>query len=170
MALLDKLNTIAKNVGEKTGDAIEITKLNAKIASEKSAMTELYKQLGEKIYEKYAQGAYQSEDMAALFAAVDARKAGIAEAEGKILAIREENQTKAQAAAEVQPAENTASAGVVCSGCGAVCADGVKFCDQCGTKIEVSVPAAEEKKVCCCCGAEAVSGVKFCSQCGTKIE
>jgi len=170
MALLDKLNTIAKNVGEKTGDAIEITKLNAKIASEKSAMTELYKQLGEKIYEKYTQGAYQSEDMAALFAAVDARKAGIAEAEGKILAIREENQAKAQAAAEVQPAENTAPAGAVCPNCGANAAEGVKFCDQCGTRIEVPVSAAEAKKVCCCCGAEAVPGVKFCSQCGTKIE
>ncbi len=170
MAFLDKLNTIAKNVGEKTGDAIEITKLNAKIASEKSAMAELYKQLGEKIYEKYTAGAYQDEDMTALFASVDGRKAAIAEAEGKITAIREENQAKVQAAAEVHPAENAAPAGVVCPNCGAVAAEGVKFCDQCGTNIQVSVSAAEEKKVCCCCGAEVVSGVKFCSQCGTKIE
>ena len=50
MALFDKINTIAKNVGEKTGEAIEITKLNAKISGEKSAIADLYKQLGEKIY------------------------------------------------------------------------------------------------------------------------
>lgn len=166
MALFDKINTIAKNVGEKTGEAIEITKLNAKISGEKSAMADLYKQLGEKIYEKYASGAYQDADMAELFTAVDARRANIAEAEDKIKAIKAENQAKAQAVPQAQDAP----AGAVCPGCGAAVADGVKFCNQCGTKIEVPVSAAEEKKVCCCCGTEVAFGVKFCSQCGTRIE
>lgn len=166
MALFDKINTIAKNVGEKTGEAIEITKLNAKISGEKSAMADLYKQLGEKIYEKYASGAYQDADMAELFTAVDARRANIAEAEDKIKAIKAENQAKAQPV----PQEQAAPAGAVCPGCGAAVAEGVKFCNQCGTKIEVPVSAAEEKKVCCCCGTEVAFGVKFCSQCGTRIE
>ena len=166
MAFLDKLNTIAKNVGEKTGDAIEITKLNAKISGEKSAIADLYKQLGEKIYAKYAEGAYQDADLAELFAAVNVRKANIAEAEDKISAIKAENEAKTQAV----PQEQAAPAGAVCPGCGAAVAEGVKFCNQCGTRIEVSVPAAEAKKFCTNCGAEAVSGVKFCSQCGTKIE
>ena len=166
MALLDKINTIAKNVGEKTGDAIEITKLNAKISSEKSAIADIYKQLGERIYEKYASGAYQDADMAELFTAVDARRANIAEAEDKIKAIKAENEAKAQSASQAQ----AAPAGTVCPGCGAAVADGVKFCNQCGTRVEVSVPAAEAKKFCSNCGAEAVSGVKFCSQCGAKIE
>ena len=166
MALFDKINTIAKNVGEKTGEAIEITKLNAKISGEKSAMAELYKQLGEKIYEKYAAGAYQDADMTELFAAVDARRANIAEAEDKIKAIKEENQARTQTVAP----EQAASAGAVCPGCGAAVAEGVKFCNQCGTKLEVSVPAAEAKKFCTNCGAEAACGVKFCSQCGSKIE
>lgn len=170
MAFLDKLNTIAKNVGEKTGDAIEITKLNAKISSEKSAMGELYKQLGEKIYEKYAAGAYQDADMAELFAAVDAHRASIAEAEGKIDSIKAENEAKAQAAAEAQAAEKAAPAGAVCPGCGTPAAEGVKFCNQCGTKLEAPAPVAEAKKFCTNCGAEAVAGVKFCSQCGSKIE
>ena len=168
MALFDKINTIAKNVGEKTGDAIEITKLNAKISSEKSAIADIYKQLGERIYEKYASGAYQDADMAELFTAVDARRANIAEAEDKIKAIKAENEAKAQTVA--QPAEQAAPAGAVCPGCGAAVAEGVKFCNQCGTRVEVSVPAAEAKKFCSSCGAEAVSGVKFCSQCGAKIE
>ena len=166
MALLDKINTIAKNVGEKTGDAIEITKLNAKISSEKSAIADIYKQLGERIYEKYASGAYQDADMAELFTAVDARRANIAEAEDKIKAIKAENEAKAQSASQAQ----AAPAGAVCPGCGAPVADGVKFCNQCGTRVEVSVPAAEAKKFCSNCGAEAVPGVKFCSQCGAKIE
>jgi len=166
MALFDKINTIAKNVGEKTGDAIEITKLNAKISSEKSAIADIYKQLGERIYEKYASGAYQDADMAELFTAVDARRANIAEAEDKIKAIKAENEAKAQSASQA----HAAPAGAVCPGCGAPVADGVKFCNQCGTRVEVSVPAAEAKKFCSSCGAEAVSGVKFCSQCGAKIE
>ena len=38
MAFFDKINSIAKNVGDKTGDAIEMAKINARIASERSAM------------------------------------------------------------------------------------------------------------------------------------
>lgn len=34
MAFFDKINSIAKNVGDKTGDAIELAKINARIASE----------------------------------------------------------------------------------------------------------------------------------------
>lgn len=169
MALFDKINTIAKNVGEKTGDAIEITKLNAKISGEKSAISELYKQLGEKIYEKYTAGAYQDADLAELFTSVDGRMANIAEAESKISAIRAENEAKAQAA-EDQAAKKAAPAGAVCPNCGAPAADGVKFCNQCGAKLEVPAPVVEAKKFCTNCGAEAVPGVKFCSQCGTKIE
>ncbi len=171
MAFLDKLNTIAKNVGEKTGDAIEITKLNAKISGEKSAISELYKQLGEKIYEKYAAGAYQDIDMAELFDAVDARKANIADAEEKISAIKAENEARAQAGSAAQTAEKAAPAGPVCSCCGAPVAEGVKFCNQCGARQEAPAPiVVEAKKFCTNCGAEAVSGVKFCSQCGNKIE
>lgn len=169
MALFDKLNTIAKNVGEKTGDAIEITKLNAKISGEKSSITELYKQLGEKIYEKYAEGAFQDGDLAELFLAVDAHKANIANAEGRIEAIKAENEARARTAREAE-AVPAATAGAVCPSCGAAVAEGVKFCNQCGTKIDASAPVVEAKKFCTNCGAEAVSGVKFCSQCGSKIE
>lgn len=40
MDLFDKIGNIAKNIGDRTNDAIEITKLNAKIATEKSAVAE----------------------------------------------------------------------------------------------------------------------------------
>ena len=166
MAFFDKINTIAKNVGEKTGDAIEITKLNAKISSEKSAIGDLFKQLGERIYEKYASGAYQDADMAELFTAVDAHRANIAEAEDKIKAIRTENEAKTQAA----PQEQAAPAGAVCPGCGAPVAEGIKFCNQCGTRLEAAAPAVEAGKFCSSCGAEVAAGVKFCSQCGTGME
>ena len=54
MDLFDKIGNIAKNIGDRTNDAIEITKLNAKIATEKSAVAEDLKKIGEFYYKKFA--------------------------------------------------------------------------------------------------------------------
>ena len=54
MDFLDKIGNIAKNIGDRTNDAIEITKLNAKIASEKNAVGEDLKKIGEFYYKKFA--------------------------------------------------------------------------------------------------------------------
>ena len=43
MALFDKLNQVAKNLGDKTTDAIETTKLNTKIHTERNAAAEEFK-------------------------------------------------------------------------------------------------------------------------------
>ena len=40
MAFLDKLGDIARNIGDKTTDAIETTKLNSKINGERAAIAE----------------------------------------------------------------------------------------------------------------------------------
>ena len=47
MALFDKLNQVAKNIGDKTSDAIETTKLGNKINAEKAAAAEDLKKIGE---------------------------------------------------------------------------------------------------------------------------
>lgn len=169
MAFIDKINTIAKNVGEKTGDAIEITRLNAKISSEKSAMNELYRQIGEKAYKKYQAGAYQEDELCGLFASVDACVSNIAEAEGKISAIKAANEAKTQAAPNdtVVQAEPVKA---VCPGCGMPVAEGAKFCNQCGARLEVPAIEAEKKNICSSCGTEVESGAMFCCCCGAKIE
>lgn len=51
-----------------------------------------------------------------------------------------------------------------CRKCGAELADGVSFCRECGTKVELI------KKYCRECGAELGEGMKFCPNCGAKIE
>ena len=66
MAFFDKLGDLAKNVGEKTGDMVEITKLNSKISSEKSAIEGLKKQIGECCFNKYREGGIIDEDLVAL--------------------------------------------------------------------------------------------------------
>lgn len=56
------------------------------------------------------------------------------------------------------------SATVPCPSCGKPNAAGVKFCSDCGGKMEVA------KVPCVKCGAELREGAKFCSECGTSQE
>ena len=53
MAFFDKLNQVAKNLGDKTTDAIETTKLNTKIHTERNAAAEEFKKIGEYYYNVY---------------------------------------------------------------------------------------------------------------------
>ena len=56
------------------------------------------------------------------------------------------------------------SASVACPTCGKQNAAGVKFCADCGGKMEVA------KVPCVKCGAELREGAKFCSECGSSQE
>jgi len=58
-----------------------------------------------------------------------------------------------------------ASAGTVaCPSCGKQNAAGVKFCSECGSKMETA------KVPCIKCGAQLREGAKFCSECGSSQE
>ena len=52
---------------------------------------------------------------------------------------------------------------MICKNCETELKDGIKFCPQCGTKIEI-VPS-----ICPSCNTELEKGVRFCPGCGTKI-
>ena len=56
MALFDKLNQVAKNLGDKTSDVIETTRLNGKLASEKLAANEELLKIGQFYYDRYLMG------------------------------------------------------------------------------------------------------------------
>lgn len=84
----------------------------------------------------------------------------------------------------------TAAATVPCPSCGKQNTAGVKFCSDCGGKMEIpKVPclkcganlregakfcsecgASQERPKCAGCQAELSAGAKFCPECGTKIE
>lgn len=57
MTFRDTFEAFAKTAYDKTGEAVEYTKLNAKILSEKGNIKDDYKKLGEYIYNSYKQGA-----------------------------------------------------------------------------------------------------------------
>ncbi len=50
-----------------------------------------------------------------------------------------------------------------CPSCGGALAKKVKFCPDCGAKIQV-------EGVCSGCGAQLAPGAKFCAECGDKVE
>src|SRR6478672_9498489 len=57
-----------------------------------------------------------------------------------------------------------AAASVPCPSCGKLNAAGVKFCSDCGAKMETA------KVPCVKCGAQLREGAKFCSECGSTQE
>jgi membrane protease subunit (stomatin/prohibitin family) len=92
-----------------------------------------------------------------------------------------------------QPQSETGGAArISCPKCGAANSANVKFCNECGAKIETAgqtVPclkcgaqlqagakfcfecgSRQEKQKCANCQAELAPGTKFCNECGTKVE
>jgi len=166
MAFFDKLSDFAKNIGDKTTDAIETGKLQSKINSEKSLAGEELKKIGEFYYNAWLNGGEIAPEILEVCTAAKAHYDAADEAQAEIDRIRAENEAaKAAAAAPAAPA---APAGIVCTACGAENAPGTKFCCNCGNKLEI--PAPPEPKICPNCGTKNEPGTRFCGNCGTALQ
>ena len=100
MAFFDKINDFAKNISDKTSDAIETSKLNSKIAAEKLAANEELLKIGQHYYDLYLAG--QAEE--AILPFCEAAKGHLDAAEqmqGEIDRIKSENEAAKAAAIEV---------------------------------------------------------------------
>ena len=193
MDFLDKIGNIAKNIGDRTNDAIEITKLNAKIASEKNAAAEELNKIGDFYYKKFAGEEPIDTEIQDFCAAAAAHYEAIEQAKAEIERIKRENNPKGNSADNDEarpPEENRNNTGdtaaaepekkpdpapesmVVCPACQALNQEGLRFCTQCGSLLEPE-PAKEagEKpaRKCPVCGAEMKDGFVFCGCCGAKI-
>ena len=166
MAFFDKLSDFAKNIGDKTTDAIETGKLQSKVNSEKNLAGEELKKIGEFYYNAWLNGGEIAPEVLEICTAARAHYDAAGEAQAEIDRIRAENEAaKAAAAAPVVPA---APAGTVCTACGTANNPGTKFCCNCGNKLEI--PAPPTPKTCPNCGAAIAEGMKFCGECGTRTE
>ena len=135
MALFDKINELAKTAGEKTGNAIEITKLNARIGKEREHISEAKRQIGEIYYAKVAEG-YELLPDAAIFAdRIKEAENAIEEARAEIERIRsgEANEPEEVPEAEAEAESETVSV-KFCPGCGSKCEAAAAFCSVCGNK------------------------------------
>ena len=180
MAFFDKLNDFAKNIGDKTTDAIETGKLNSKINAENTAAGEELKKIGAYYYNLFIAGDENKAVAPEVLEFCQNAKAhyeAAAAAQAEIEKIKADNEAAKAAAAEQAAAPVTPivpaaapSAGLTCSACGSVNAEGTKFCQNCGRKLEPPAPVVVEGNICPGCGATNDAGVKFCRECGSKLE
>lgn len=171
MAFFDKLNQVAKNIGDKTSDAIETTKLNSKIASEKLAANEELLKIGQFYYDRFLMGQAEP-DIVGYCQAAKSHLDAAAQAQADIDRIKMDNGAPAaygaQPAYNAQPEPAPAAGGAGCPNCGTVNPEGTKFCAGCGTKLEA--PAQPQGIFCPNCGASLLAGTKFCNQCGNRMD
>ena len=124
MAFLDKVNKMAKNLGEMAGDAMENGKLNLKLMEERAGLAEAYAQLGEAFYQQQKGTADNTEKINELFLKIDGHHQQI-----------EALQAESASPAPAQAAPAAAGPAKFCPGCGTKLDEGVKFCANCGTAL-----------------------------------
>ncbi len=153
MAFFDKLNDMAKTVSEKTSDSLEINKLIGEINLKKGNIQSYQRELGEHFWAKFVTGEQFDAEAMLICDKIVATQDKIHEMEAQIAQIKAESEAK-KAGREAERAERKAAekaaeaeraaerAGMekppvpVCSACGAVLAEGQKFCGACGKPVE----------------------------------
>ena len=126
MALLDKINDFAKTATEKTNNAIEITKLSAKVESEQRNLNDIIRKIGEYYVAKIDSGEVLDEEVMKIFEGVSDKRKAIAEMRAEIESLK-----APKTAAEPPKTE-----------------DSMKFCPFCGKQLDVSA------KFCLNCGKQ----------------
>ena len=126
MALLDKINDFAKTATEKTNNAIEITKLSAKVESEQRNLNDIIRKIGEYYVAKIDSGEVLDEEVMKILEGVSDKRKAIAEMRAEIESLK----------APKTPAEPPKTE------------DSMKFCPFCGKQLDVSA------KFCLNCGKQ----------------
>ena len=118
--------------------------------------------IGARALELYDSGALAVPELQDLCQQADGLRRQVADQENEVQRIREE---KAPEAAAPAPAPTAGPAGHPCPNCGTQVPAGVKFCPNCGAKMEV----APAQIACPNCGAVVPAGSRFCPECGKTI-
>ncbi len=149
-----KLGEAAQAAAKKSGELVEVTKLNVNIGSEEDKMQKLYTQIGKKVYEKYAATGTVDEDLVEDCEAIRIHDQNVKGLKEKILEVKSMKQ---------------------CTGCGAELERNQIFCSKCGTRNEVphtaepAQQAAPSSITCGACGATLQADSVFCTNCGSKV-
>lgn len=125
MDLMDKVNDIARMVGDKANELIEVGKLNLKMNQENAAVESLQKQIGEIAFGKFRSGDELDPEIEELCIKIEKHKRTMAETQ------RELNRKKVSADDPIDMA-----AMGYCPYCGASLAKNAAFCSQCGQKVK----------------------------------
>jgi len=122
MAFLDKINDFAKTATEKTNNAIETTKLSAKIDSEQRTLNDIIRKIGEYYVAKIDAGEILDEEVMSIYE-------GVSESRNKIAEMRAEIESLKTPKAPVEKENETSK---FCPFCGKELDVTAKFCLNCG--------------------------------------
>lgn len=135
MDLFEKINEIARNVGDKANETIEITKINSRINDEKLKMNINYQKIGKHYYELFKAGQAPNLDVQDPCDEITASAARIDELKKELENIKHKTDAAKAAKANEDVAES-ASESIVCPNCGHLNKQGTNFCGNCGTKLK----------------------------------
>jgi len=123
MDFMEKVNDIAKMVGDKASELVELGKLNLKLSSESERVADLQKKIGEICFGKYRSGDELDPEIENLCAEIEKHKRNMAEVQRSISKMKQTDDGTV----------NMAAMGY-CPYCGAELVKGAAFCPQCGEK------------------------------------
>ncbi len=179
-----------QDLGKKTSDMMEISKLNSSISKEQAAIVEVQKKIGVTAYELFAAGQQLPEAFLPDLQEIAEKYRSIIDLENKIAEIKaeaeryKEAQAQAQAAAQAQaqaaaqakaqaqaqpPAHAPYQAPVPPPAPAAPAPAAAPVAPPAAAPAPQVAPSAGNK-FCVSCGAQIVAGAAFCSKCGTKAE
>ena len=170
MAFLDKLNQVAKNIGDRTNDAIESTKLNSKISAEQSAAIDEIRKIGEFYYNVFASGGEVAPEVMEFCQRAQQHYTAIRDAQAQIEQIRQQNEPAGAGNVQSEPAGAVMQQGIVCPSCGMGNPAGTKFCQNCGNSLVQQEPERKpQERFCPNCGSAVNREVRFCTECGQQL-
>lgn len=153
------LENLGKKVGEaaqaaakKSGELVEITKLNVNIGSEEDKIQKLYTQIGKTIFEKYSKEGTVDSDVQQSCEEIKVHEQNIKALKEKIMEVKNIK---------------------LCISCGTEMERTQIFCSKCGAKNDIVAepqPEQPQAATCASCGAVLAEGAAFCTSCGTKVE
>ncbi len=190
MAFLEKLNKLAKNIEDKTGDAMELSALNGKIVTAEHAFNQDIIKIGQFYYEFFLAGGTVEPNILAVAQSAKAHTEEAAAAKAEIERINAENEAEKAAAKAEREAARAAKAERIARK-EAEKAAGIKeepvipdeeiveeqvtetipeVTEEPVQEIITAQPAENTQSICPSCGATVEPGAKFCGECGHKME
>ncbi len=122
---LNKLGDIAKSAVDKTGEMLEITKLNSKITTEQSKIAGYKAKIGEYYYEQMCNASDAPAEIVEYCGMIKSSLDEIASLQLEVESLKGE-----------KPAEAAPPTDAKCPACGAQNTPGIKFCGECGQKLQ----------------------------------
>jgi len=149
----EKVTRTAKAAAKKSGDIVEITKLNISIGTEEDKIEKIYKKIGKEIFNRYQDIDQLPVDIKSYCAEIQQHIENITQMRNKINELRKIK---------------------YCPSCNYELEYDAAYCSKCGTKQEEpeikKEGQAEDEIICESCGKKLHKEDIFCSFCGTKVK